>query len=388
MPADELLRPPERRNIRRRYRGRIEQVRIYFSKLLRLFLYQNDWKVLPMAALVAGLVGIVIRRRLFITMEGTLISSLAIACVCLWNGCFNSIQVICRERDIVKREHRSGMHISSYIAAHMIYQALLCLLQSAITISVMTAVGVRFPSYSLITGHFLTEFFLSLFFITYAADMMSLWISAFCHTTTAAMTVMPVVLIFQLVFSGGLMSLPARLEPISDYVISNMGLSLIAAEADYNNLETTTAWNAVLRMKNNEISGSVTLGRVVELLEDTENTTIQKIRAIEVMNKNSIFGKLTVGDIADILNDESLGAEELKKREFPYSFTIGDLLNLAGEDRVRDYIVENTSKAAQNPEYAYDAENIVVYWELLLVSAFIFAFGAMITLEFIDRDKR
>ena len=111
--------------IRIRYRGRVNQIFIYLGKLLRMFLYQNDWKVLPMAAMVAGLVGLVIRRRFFYTMEGTMMSALAVTCVCIWNGCFNSIQVICRERDIIKREHRSGMHISSYILSHMIYQAML-----------------------------------------------------------------------------------------------------------------------------------------------------------------------------------------------------------------------------------------------------------------------
>ena len=32
-----------------RHRGRLEQVGIYFTKLLRLFVYQNDWKLLPMS---------------------------------------------------------------------------------------------------------------------------------------------------------------------------------------------------------------------------------------------------------------------------------------------------------------------------------------------------
>ena len=41
------------RKIRIRYRGRINQIFIYLGKLLRMFLYQNDWKVLPMAAMVA-----------------------------------------------------------------------------------------------------------------------------------------------------------------------------------------------------------------------------------------------------------------------------------------------------------------------------------------------
>ena len=117
-----------------RHRGRGAQVRIYLGKMLRMFIYQNDWKVLPMAALIAGLVGMVIRTRLFVNMEGTLMGAFALVMVCIWNGCFNSIQVICRERDVIKREHRSGMHISSYIVSHMLYQALLCLAQTAVTL--------------------------------------------------------------------------------------------------------------------------------------------------------------------------------------------------------------------------------------------------------------
>ena len=125
-----------RRRMAIRHRGRGAQVSIYFGKLMRMFIYQNDWKVLPMAALIAGLVGMVIRRKFFINMEGTVMGAFAMVCVCIWNGCFNSIQVICRERDVIKREHRSGMHISSYIVAHMIYQALLCLLQVGVTLFV------------------------------------------------------------------------------------------------------------------------------------------------------------------------------------------------------------------------------------------------------------
>ena len=370
--ADKNKKP----EIRRRYRGRIGQVQIYLGKLFRMFLYQNDWMVLPMAALVAGLVGIVIRWRMFYNMEGTLVSSLAVACVCLWNGCFNSIQVICRERDVIKREHRSGMHISSYIAAHMIYQAFLCLLQTGITIYVLLSTGVRFPDHSLFGGGFLPEFFISLFFITYAADMMSLWISALCRTTTTAMTVMPVVLILQLVFSGGMMSLPARLEPVTDYIISNVGLKL------------TSAWNTVASMKNNELKGSFTVGEAVDLLEDSDNPTIKKLREVDVLSGSSLRRKLTVGDIADQLSADNPNAADLRKEEIPYDTTVGDLLKIVGEDKVRSYIVENSSKAAQNPEYDYRQGNIAGYWVTLLLFAAAYALLAMITLEFIDHDKR
>ena len=210
-----------RRRLRIRYRGRGAQVSIYFSKLLRMFVYQNDWKVLPMAALIAGLVGMVVRKKFFVNMEGTLMGAFAMVCVCIWNGCFNSIQVICRERDVIKREHRSGMHISSYVFSHMLYQAILCLGQVIVTQAVTMIIGVPYPEKGIITDWFPLEFCISMFLITYASDMMSLFVSTLAHNTTTAMTIMPFVLIFQLVFSGGMLTLPDWTKPMTYFTISN-----------------------------------------------------------------------------------------------------------------------------------------------------------------------
>ena len=55
-----------------RYRGRFEQIGVCFVRLLRLFVYQNDWKLLPMSVIIAGLVSLVVRNDFFVTMEGTL----------------------------------------------------------------------------------------------------------------------------------------------------------------------------------------------------------------------------------------------------------------------------------------------------------------------------
>ena len=112
-----------------KHKGRFAQMRIYLGKLLRMFAYQNDWKVLPMGAFIAAVVTLVVGANMFVNQEGTVNGAFALTCVCIWNGFFNSIQVVCRERAVVKREHRAGLHMSSYIAAHMIYQFILCLAQ-------------------------------------------------------------------------------------------------------------------------------------------------------------------------------------------------------------------------------------------------------------------
>ena len=302
-----------------RHRGRGAQVWIYLGKLLRMFVYQNDWKVLPMAALIAGLVGMVIRKRLFINMEGTLMGAFAMVCVCIWNGCFNSIQVICRERDVIKREHRSGMHISSYIFSHMLYQALLCLLQTGVTLYVTKMVGIQYPEEGLFTRWMIVDYGISMFLITYASDMMSLWISTIAHTTTTAMTIMPFVLIFQLVFSGGMLSLPSWTDYITPFTISNPGLKVLTAQGDYNSRPVVTIWNQVTKMENKPVSQTITLGQVLELMGRRDNPAIADIRGMQLSRV------LTVREAWQMIKGTH-AFEELRAQNLIDDMTIGDVL--------------------------------------------------------------
>ena len=70
-----------------RHRGRIAQIGIYFGKFLRMFVYQSDWKMLPMAAIIAGLVGFALGADFGVNMEGTLTGVFAVVCVVLLFVC-------------------------------------------------------------------------------------------------------------------------------------------------------------------------------------------------------------------------------------------------------------------------------------------------------------
>ena len=231
------------------HRGRIAQVPIYLGKDFRMFIFQNDWKVLPMAALIAGLIAFVVGENMFVTMEGQFQCSLALTCICIWNGFFNSIQSVCRERPIIKREHRSGMHISSYITAHLIYQMFLCAMQALITVVVCKMVGIKFPTQGFITPWFLLDIWITMFLITYASDITSLFISSIVHSTTTAMTVMPFMLIFQLVFSGGAFTLSGPAAFLTNFTISKYGLVALCSQGNYNSLKSVTLWNTIFRIR-------------------------------------------------------------------------------------------------------------------------------------------
>ena len=316
--SEARIEKANKRLFKARYRGRISQIGIYFSRLLVMFVYQSDWKVLPMSALIAGLVGMVIRNRLFITMEGTLIGGFAMVMVCIWNGCFNSIQVICRERDVIKREHRSGMHISSYIVSHMLYQAILCLLQTGVTLYVTKSVGVKYPAEGLFTPWMIVDFGISVFLITYASDMLSLWISTLARNTTTAMTIMPFVLIFQLVFSGGMFTLPGWTRYITPATISSPAMKVVAAQGDYNHRPVMTIWNQLEKLRGKELSATVNVGDLVDILMDTD------IPAIKALHEAPLTRVFTLGEVKDMMQTEAFQA--FRQEHIIDAMSAGDIL--------------------------------------------------------------
>ena len=67
---------------------------------------------------------------------------------------------------------------------------------------------------------------------------------------------------------------------------------------------------------------------------------------------------------------------------------MGDLVNMIGEERVKDLLQNKIADASYNSDYDNTPDNVMGYW--LTLSLFVLAFAAlsMITLEFIDKDKR
>ena len=308
-----------------KHRGRVAQTFIYLGKLFRMFLFQNDWKVLPMSAVIAALVAFAVGANLFKTMEGTMMGTFALSCICIWNGFFNSIQMICRERAIVKREHRAGLHITSYVAAHMIYQLILCVLQVVITITVLRLMNIKMPEKSLFTPWPDVDLGISLFLVTYCADMLALLVSAFARTTTTAMTIMPFLLIVQLLFSGGFFNLPAEAMPLTYLTATKWGLTAMCAQGDYNSQPMVTVWNSALKMKDVEVEGEKPLLTAFQYIEEND---------------------------------------------------------------MRDELLLASAQQNQNPEYNFDPIIVLKCWGWLIIWTVVYAILAVVLLEFIDKDKR
>ena len=108
------------------------QTKVYFSKIARISIREKVWKFILFAAIIATIVALVTSKNMFETFEQTKSGFFTLASACIWLGIFNSIQTICKERSIIKYEHRTGLHMSSYVLSHVIYQAVICLIQSIV----------------------------------------------------------------------------------------------------------------------------------------------------------------------------------------------------------------------------------------------------------------
>ncbi len=217
--------------------GRLQQTKIYTGKCFRMFRNEKGWKSLISTLIIAIILAWIIGDKTFSVNESTKSGIFAMICGCIWTGLFNSIQLICRERAIIKREHRTGLHISSYLLARMIFEFFLCAAE-ALIITVIFALFRDIPSYGVIFDWTSLEFYISFTLIIFAADALGVMVSCIVKTENAAMTVMPFVLIIQLVLSGFMFEIPDGAEGIKELTISKWGVSAICSSADVNELPT------------------------------------------------------------------------------------------------------------------------------------------------------
>lgn len=213
------------------------QTHVYFKKLLRISMREKSWKYLIFAFIISMIVALITGPDMFTSFDMTNSGFFTLTSACIWIGIFNSIQSICKEHEIIRAEYRQGMKMSAYVSAHVLWQALLCLAQTII-IFVICCIFMHFEKspHLLISAY--VENFVTIYLLTFGAAVLGLMISAISGTPTTAMTIMPFVLIVQLVMSGVLFTLGGVSEWFSYITLSRWGMSAFGCEADLNSIPT------------------------------------------------------------------------------------------------------------------------------------------------------
>lgn len=180
-------------------------------------------------------------ENMFVNCESTKSACFILICAAIWGGLFNSIQVIVKERDIVKREYVSGaLRIGCYTASRALLQLLLCAVQSAALClsfyGVKQVYGNELPAEGLIFPSAMLEYYITLFLVMYAADTMGLMISCFVKSEQLASQLSPYILIVQLLFSGVLFTMEGAASKVSALMLSRWGMEALGSISNLNDL--------------------------------------------------------------------------------------------------------------------------------------------------------
>lgn len=186
--------------------------------------------------LIAILLYIVADDRVFQIYESTKSILFAMSCSAIWIGLFNSIQEICKERCIVKREYMANLRLNGYVLSKVVLQAVIGAVQAVLLSEIFLKLvdkqkeGVFFEHYSV-------EIIFTIWLTILASTAMGLMISAFVKEEDKAMTIAPFVLIVQLLFSGILFTLEGVGKKISYCTVSRWSVEGLGSIARLNNLE-------------------------------------------------------------------------------------------------------------------------------------------------------
>lgn len=186
--------------------------------------------------LIAILLNIVADENVFNIYESTKSILFALSCSGIWIGMFDSIQEICKERVILKREYMANLKLPCYMMSKFVLQMLLGMVQ-AVTLTMVFLTLTKSKEKGIFLRNFRIEILFTIWLTVVAAIAMGFIISSIAKSGDKAMTAAPFVLIIQLLFSGILFNLEGMGKKISYCTVSRWSVEALGSIARLNKLE-------------------------------------------------------------------------------------------------------------------------------------------------------
>lgn len=202
--------------------------KLVFNDRQRLFL------LLIQAPVLAFLISLVADGNQFDQYDMTKSLLFALSCSAFWIGMLNAIQEICKERTILKREYMTGLSLGSYIASKIIILGALCLIQSVLVLAVF-ALTAGLPNEGLITLPYI-ELLITTFLTAIASAATGLFVSSLFNNADRAMTIAPILLLPQILFSGLIFKLDGATDILSWIAVCRWSMEGYGTTANLNNL--------------------------------------------------------------------------------------------------------------------------------------------------------
>jgi ABC-type multidrug transport system ATPase subunit len=152
----------------------------------------------------------------------------------VWFGVINSAREICKEAAVLRREKLAGLSPGAYLLSKLAVLTLLVLVQTALLLGALVA-RVHLPAHGLVLPVFI-ELYITVALCGIAGVALGLGLSALAATPDKAMSLIPFVLVPQVLFAGVMFVLKGATSAIGWLVSARAGVDALSAAVDLNAL--------------------------------------------------------------------------------------------------------------------------------------------------------
>ena len=152
----------------------------------------------------------------------------------VWFGVINSAREICKEAPILARERLAGLRAGPYLLSKMIVLLLLVIVQSLLLVGTV-AIRVKLPGAGVLLPGAL-ELVITVVLAGLAGLSLGLCLSAFAANPDKATSLIPIVLVPQVLFAGVMFSLHGVTASVSWLTSSRAAMEALASTVDVNDL--------------------------------------------------------------------------------------------------------------------------------------------------------
>ena len=172
-------------------------------------------------------------------------------CIPVFVGLLTSNGEICKERDVLFREYSANLRISSYLCSKLVTLLLLNAVQSVLLLLSFCTI-VQVPTHSILFSPVI-EMFLTLFFTMFSSTCLGLAVSAISPSRNVATSLLSILLIPQVVFSGAVFELEGVTRKIATVIHAFWGTNALAISAEMRNeamqeIVVTNAANETMKL--------------------------------------------------------------------------------------------------------------------------------------------
>lgn len=248
---------------------------------------ENLFLLLAQPLIIGGLICLV-----FIQFRVGVLFLMTISAV--WFGVSNSAKEIVGELSVYHRERMFNLNINMYILSKWSVLSLIAFVQSVLFV-IIIYLNFRYNTYASFDEVYLRPFYKSvifMFFISSSGTLIGLWLSASLSTTEKVMTVVPIVLMPQIMLAGVMTKINTTLvEILSFFTLGRWGTEGFARLQD--------DASPTLEINGQELIQSVLISYPAPLGEGSLETTSSALNLLDYYNEKLTDDGILIGGVFD-----------------------------------------------------------------------------------------